>query len=102
MIDVWDVVAHSFWILGLSVLLATWSYQSWERSQGIADGSFRVAYGVGLVLFLIGMVATSGTLLERLLWGGLLVAVLVLNGASLLEQRRGNAPRSRSGPGKHS
>ena len=85
MIDVWGVAASSLWILGLAVFLALLSWAHWVASAGKVQfravlGWPRVqrVVGLGLVLFCAGLVATSRTWWEQVLWGMLVVVWAVL------------------------
>jgi hypothetical protein len=83
-IDVWEMVANSVWILGLAVLLAAFSWASWTAS---AEGNrFRTALrrpgiqrvlSLGLMLFCAGLAATGHAWWERTLWGLLTVIFAV-------------------------
>ena len=84
MIAVWGAAANSLWILGLAVLLAVLSWTRWAASTEKAR--FRVVWGrprvqqvldLGLVLFCIGLAATTRTWWERVLWGLLAAAFVV-------------------------
>lgn len=75
MIDVWGVFANSLWIFGLAVLLAVWSYASYEASRtkmkirAILDQlGYALVLDAGLLLFLLGMVTTEDRWWARALW----------------------------------
>jgi hypothetical protein len=81
MIDVWEVIANSLWILGLVVLLAVLSWAHWVASTEknrlrvvLQRPSIQIALDVGLVLFCAGLAATGRTWWERTLWGLLAAA----------------------------
>jgi hypothetical protein len=82
MIDWWEVVANSLWILGLSVCLSTLSMVSYRaRAQqshlreGLNELGSQLALAFGLLLFFLGILTTSRTWWQALLSG--LLAVLV-------------------------
>jgi hypothetical protein len=75
MIDVWGVFTNSLWILGLAVLLAVWSYASYEanrRKQKVRhitrEQGYALALNAGMVLFLAGMATTEDRGWARGLW----------------------------------
>lgn len=83
MINWSSVLWNSFWIVGLALLLATFSYNSWLRStapaeQGPAPQLSPLYNLAGVILVAIGLIATSRTWLERGLWVVLLAAWLAL------------------------
>ena len=84
MIDIWEVIANSLWIVGLAVLLAVLSWARWiahtEQSRlrsMLKQPSIQIALDVGLVLFCAGLAATGRAWWERVLWGLLAAAWLV-------------------------
>ncbi len=84
MINWSSVFWNSFWIVGLALLLATFSYNSWLRglaqhTPGEPTRLSPVYDLVGVVLVGIGLIATSHTWLERGLWLVLLAALLLTN-----------------------
>ena len=75
MIDVWGVVRNGLWVIGLSVLLAVWSWARYAASQAgvktkvkLDEPRFAVALDGGLVLFVAGMAATEERWWARLIW----------------------------------
>ncbi len=97
-IDVWDVVRNGLWILGLSVLLATWSwaryaaYQAHVRTRHkLNELKYALALDAGLLLFVGGMAATEGRWWARLLWIALGVVVIVHAVASVQQSKSANA-----------
>jgi preprotein translocase subunit SecY len=75
MIDVWGVFSNSLWVLGLAVLLAVWSYASYEaRRRKIKvrhvtnELSYALALNAGMLLFLVGMATTEHRGWARGLW----------------------------------
>ncbi len=86
MIDWLAVVAHSFWIAGLALVLAALSYHYWLAGQSglalrkaFAALSFQKAVVFGLLLVSIGLAGTSDQW-----WQTALAAVAVLACAGLL------------------
>ncbi len=116
MINWTSLAANSLWILGLSVLLAAFSYRSYIRSlyKGVStatDDAGRPVdksgtepyFRLGMVLFVLGQVAISGLTGEAwwriLLWTVLLILLLVEPGISLWRNRSALAARlNRGGP----
>ena len=83
MIDWWNIFSQALWIVGLALLLATFSYNSYRASQApqetkqlqLVQPAF---FGrLGLMLVSAGLAATSGTRIERVLWGVLLCGTLI-------------------------
>jgi len=84
MLDLWEITANLFWILGLSTLLAAWSYAYYEarttdRSmrQLLATPGYDLAITAGLVLFCAGLAATGDRWWAQLLWIILGLVVIV-------------------------
>lgn len=82
MIDWWELVANSLWILGLSVCLAALSMLSYRaRAQqihlreGLNEPGNQLALALGLLLFCLGILTTSRTWWQALLSGLLVVGV---------------------------
>ncbi len=84
MINWQSVIFNSFWILGLSVLLAAISFQHWTASQNerslrqqLGEPGFLRFFWLAVLLFAIGLAGTSQELYERILWICLAVAALL-------------------------
>lgn len=82
MIDWFGVVYNAAWVLGLAVILAAFAMASFQtRVQGVRlrqalrASSFLLPFGVGMLLFCLGVLFGSHTWWQRVLWG--LLAVLV-------------------------
>ena len=70
-----SIFVNSFWILGLAILLAAFSYHYWQASQhnqqlkaqlnGVA---FLRLFWFGLVLVSIGLAGTSTAVWETIIW----------------------------------
>jgi hypothetical protein len=83
-IDIWEVIANSLWILGLTVLLAALSWARWiaytEQSRlrtVLKQPSIQMILDTGLFLFCAGLAATGRTWWEHVLWGVLAAAWVV-------------------------
>ena len=66
MIDLWDVGRAALWILGLAIVLATWSYARWwairhgvRIRHTLKMPAFAVPFCAGLALLCLGL-ALSG------------------------------------------
>ena len=84
MTEVWLVVKNGLWILGLSILLATWSYARYAAHEArmktrdkLNEPKYALVIDVGLVLFVAGMAATEARWWARILWILLGVSVIV-------------------------
>ena len=95
MIDWFSLAANSLWIVGLAVLLATLSYSDWKKS--VENSSLRAVLGefmpalsinVGLLLFCLGLLATSAMWWERAGWGVALLLVVGQIVADVVAQRK--------------
>ncbi len=84
MIDWTGLFFNGLWILALAILLALWSWTSWQaRQEGVR---FRVVWAhpvlqrfvvASLTLFCVSMAALSELWWERLLWCSIAVICLV-------------------------
>ena len=80
----WPALArNALWILGLSIVLAAWSYVSWLAAQRKvrtwrATGwpAFEVPAAAGLMLFAVSLAWGATRTWERLLWIVLALAFL--------------------------
>ena len=86
MINWLSVVANSFWIAGLALLLAAISYSYWHAGQTgrsvreeLGSLSFQRVAALGLLLLGIGLAGTSA-----MLWQVVLAGTLVLGSAIAL------------------
>ncbi len=84
MTEVWIVVKNGLWILGLAVLLATWSYARYAAYEAKAktrdklnELKYALVIDLGMVLFVAGMALTESRGWARVLWIVLGVAILV-------------------------
>ena len=77
MIDWYSVAVNALWILGLSILLAAFSYHDWLRRETgrrwkevSAGPSWRLPFSGGTLLFCLGMGLRRDTAWwERTVWG---------------------------------
>ena len=85
MINWQSVIFNSFWILGLAIMLAAFSYNYWLaketgnslRSQ-LGGRSFLRAFWLAMVLVGIGLIGTSQRNWETVIWIILTVIALAL------------------------
>ena len=88
MINWQSVILNSFWILGLSLMLAAFSYHYWLAGQAnrqlrlqLSERGFLRPIWLGLILVGIGLIGTSDESWEMVLWGVLtLIALIFLIG----------------------
>ncbi len=94
MIDWFNLLANTFWILGCALALATLSYASWQAS--VANEKMRMvlsspAYKISLytagALFSIGLAATSDRIWEILLWT-ILVILFIIQAVLSIHQKK--------------
>jgi hypothetical protein len=83
LIDWPGVARNALWILGLSIVLAAWSYTSWWASMrrikmrhALGLPRFQVPFSIGLFLFCASLAWSSIRWWERGLWIVLGVAFL--------------------------
>ena len=83
LIDWPSIIYNALWILGLSIVLAAWSYASWLAARrGVrvwrATGwpAFEVPAAAGLMLFAVSLAWSATRTWERLLWIVLALAFL--------------------------
>jgi hypothetical protein len=98
MIDVWGVFTNSLWILGLAVLLAVWSYASYEAGRRkkkvryvINELGYALALDAGMLLFLAGMVTTEDRGWARGLWIVLGLGVIAESVWRIVQHRKATA-----------
>lgn len=91
---VWDVVRNGLWILGLAVLLATWSWVRYaaykdrvNAKEKLNELTYALILDLGLVLFIAGMAATEDRGWARLLWLALGIVVIVHAALRTVESR---------------
>ncbi|MCL4562618.1 MAG: hypothetical protein M1281_18655 [Chloroflexi bacterium] len=82
MIDWWMVIVNGLWIFGLAVLLASFSYSRFMKSQKMQiDPSHHhdwitSFFHLGLLFFVLGITLASASWLERAVGGIGLVGVI--------------------------
>lgn len=79
MIDWWGLLSNAVWIFALAMLLATFSYQRYQkrRDSGFSETSrVDVWYRMGTLLFVMGQLFISTSRLEQAVWGILAVALI--------------------------
>jgi len=76
MIDWFNLVMNSFWILGCTIALATLSYASWEASTvkekfiiRLKQPGYQISLNIAGLLFCIGLAGTSDVVWQQILWG---------------------------------
>ena len=89
MIDWFNLLFHTLWILGLAVILAAFSYHDWlaakqgvKLRQALDRRSFQGPLLLGLILVGLGLTLLAEVWWERLLWLGF-VALFAAQGRQL-------------------
>ena len=84
MIDWYDLVANSFWILALVLALATISFARQDASlhgtrlrDVLNDARWKLPLNITGALFCLGLAATSVSLWNRIVWGVLIILFLL-------------------------
>lgn len=71
------VIAHSLWIAGISILLATWSYQYWQSKEtNTPSNPYSLPVWFGLFLICVGFAGISLHLWEKIIWAILATFIL--------------------------
>jgi hypothetical protein len=106
MIDWWLVSVSALWILGLSIVLAAFSYHDWLRQETgrswkelRSSPSWQLPFSAGLLLFCLGMgFGRTVSWWERALWGLLSCSFAWQAATAALElgrrSRRGHADQA--------
>lgn len=75
MINWQSIFFNSFWVLGLAILLASFSYQYWVAGQEnkrlhiqLSQSSFLRFFWLSMALIGIGLAGTSESLWEIIIW----------------------------------
>lgn len=75
MIDWYNLLFNSCWILGCAVALATISYASWDSSvlgktfkDNLRQSKTQIALNIGGLLFTIGLAGTTQIVWQQILW----------------------------------
>ncbi len=91
-IDWREVFTNAIWIIGCAVALATLSYADWRADQQheklraqFARPKIRVAFDLALVLFCVGLAATSDSTVTVIIW----IILIVLSIIQLVHDWRG-------------
>lgn len=81
LIDWAGVARNALWILGLSIVLAAWSYVTWDAGQrrvrlrrAVTWPLLHVPVTAGLLLFSISLCWGARALWERIAWAALALA----------------------------
>ncbi len=84
MIDWFCVGANALWVLGCSLALGALSYASWRASIEadklrviLGKTNYQIALNLAGLLFCAGLAATSGAILQTVLWAALGILFLV-------------------------
>ncbi len=84
MINWQSVILNSFWILGLAIILAAFSYHYWLAGQEnrklrlqFNESGFLKPMWLGCILIGIGLIGTSQEIWEMILWGVLTLIAIV-------------------------
>jgi len=84
MLDVWGVISNGLWVVGLSILLATWSWARYAAHEArmktrekLNEPKYVLALDLGLLLFISGMALTEDRWWARVLWIALGIVVIV-------------------------
>jgi hypothetical protein len=78
-----DLVQHTLWIVGLAILLATFSLAHWtaglqERGlqQSLLQPAYRLTIAVGIIAFALGLMFLAEALWLKIAWMGVIVLSL--------------------------
>ncbi|MBI1877581.1 MAG: hypothetical protein HYR94_05015 [Chloroflexi bacterium] len=79
MIDWLNVLYHLFWVLGLAVLLATFSLAHWQADgqqkslrQSLSEPLCRLAVAVSIILFALGLMLIVEPWWYKIGWAGII------------------------------
>jgi hypothetical protein len=93
--EAWGIVTNGLWVVGLAILLATWSYGRWSAQNAhiktrvkLQELRYALVLDLGLVLFIIGMAATESRQWAQVIWA-LLGLVVVGHAALRIAKSRG-------------
>jgi hypothetical protein len=74
-IDWYNVIVNSFWILGLAIILAAVSYHHWLAGEDnrplraqLESSAFQLPAWIGFCLICIGLAGSSGRVWETIIW----------------------------------
>ena len=95
MIDFANLAANAFWVLGLALLLAVWSYARYEAHrvgvktrEMLGELQYSLWINGGLLLFVAGMALTEDRWWARGLWILVGIGFLVDSGMRIAESRK--------------
>ena len=95
MIDWFNLLANTFWILGCALALATLSYASWHASveneklrMVLSSPGYEISLYAAGALFSIGLAATSDRIWEILLWTILAILFIIQVGLSIHQKKK--------------
>ncbi len=85
----------SLWILGLAVILSTLGFANYHASRGrkrlrevLGEPGYRAAVNAGLTLFCLGLLGSSLSWWETVLWGLLAAAFVSYTIAAFISRGR--------------
>jgi hypothetical protein len=103
-IDWYNVIVNSFWILGLAIILAALSYHHWQAGEcgrslraQLESPSFQLPAWIGFCLVCVGLAGSSGRLWETIVWVVFGLISLVYSVQSGLAQRRNSRSSNHNG-----
>lgn len=80
----WGLLLNAPWVLGLAVLLATWSQATYtagleKRSlwKQFDESGYALAINVGMLLITVGLALTEKRILAQGVWGFISIALIV-------------------------
>ena len=93
MIDWYNLLMNSLWILACALALATLSFASWQASvtrekfrKQLSQPGFQISFNIAGLLFCIGLAGTSEIIWQRVLWVLLAVGFSVQLGVELYKK----------------
>jgi hypothetical protein len=100
-IDWYNVIVNSFWILGLAIILAAGSYHHWLAGEydrplraQLDNPSFQLPVWIGFCFICIGLAGSSDRVWETIIWiifGLIGLAYSVQNGLALWRSSRNSS-----------
>lgn len=76
MLDLWAVIHHLLWIMGLALSLAALSMAYYQSGIGrvrlrhqLTASDFQLPFSIGMVLFCAGLLLGGQTSWEKIIWG---------------------------------
>jgi len=95
MINWFNLLANTFWILGCALALATLSYASWQASvedtkirMVLSSPGYKISLYAAGALFSIGLAATSDRIWEIILWTILAILFIIQLGLSIYQKKK--------------